>query len=181
MIRQAEEADLPVILEIYAYARDFMAENGNPHQWAGGFPPASLLQDDIAKHNLYVVTEEETERVCGVFFFDIGPDETYSVIEQGEWFSDSVYGTIHRIAGDGTVHGLLRKVVSYCEKKTPHLRIDTHEDNHIMQHVIAQCGFRRCGIIHVSDGTPRIAYEKCEKEIGKQDCRQICNVQRVAI
>ena len=26
MIRQAEEADLPVILEIYAYARDFMAK-----------------------------------------------------------------------------------------------------------------------------------------------------------
>ena len=68
MIRQAEEADLPVILEIYAYARDFMEKNGNPHQWAGGFPPASLLQDDIAKHNLYVVTEEETGRVCGVFF-----------------------------------------------------------------------------------------------------------------
>ena len=160
MIRQAEEADLPVILEIYAYARDFMEKNGNPHQWAGGFPPASLLQDDIAKHNLYVVTEEETGRVCGVFFFAIGPDETYGVIEQGEWFSDSAYGTIHRIAGDGSVHGLLRKVVSYCEKKTPHLRIDTHEDNHIMQHVIAQCGFRRCGIIHVGDGTPRIAYEK---------------------
>ncbi len=39
MIRQAEEADLPVILEIYAYARDFMAENGNPHQWGADSRP----------------------------------------------------------------------------------------------------------------------------------------------
>ena len=52
MIRQAEEADLPVILEIYAYARDFMEKNGNPHQWAGGLPPATRLQDDNSKQNL---------------------------------------------------------------------------------------------------------------------------------
>ena len=160
MIRQAREADLTVISEFYAYARDFMAKNGNPHQWAGGFPPLSLLQEDIATGNLHVVEEGETGRVCGVFFFAIGPDETYRVIEQGKWIQDSTYGTIHRVAGDGTVHGLLREVVSYCEKKIPHLRIDTHEDNHIMQHAIGQCGFQRCGVIHVSDGTPRIAYEK---------------------
>ncbi len=155
MIRQAEEADLPVILEIYAYARDFMAKNGNPHQWAGGFPPISLLQDDIGKHNLYVVT---AERVCGVFFFAIGPDETYSVIEQGEWFA---FGQCIRDDPPDSRRrdGAWTAAESgNCEKKTPktpHLRIDTHEDNHIMQHVITQCGFRRCGIIHVSDGTPR--------------------------
>lgn len=160
MIRHAEETDLSVILEIYAYAREFMAKNGNHDQWAGGFPPVSLLLDDIAKRSLYVVEEGETGRVCGVFFFAVGPDETYRTIEQGEWSSDSEYGTIHRIAGDGTVHGLLRSVVSYCEQIIPHLRIDTHEDNKIMQHAIGKCGFRRCGIIHVDDGTPRIAYEK---------------------
>lgn len=160
MIRHAEERDLPAILAIYAYAREFMAENGNPTQWAGGFPPESLLRDDIAKRSLYVVTKEETERVCGVFFFAVGPDETYAQIEQGAWLSDGVYGTIHRVAGDGTVHGLLRQAVAYCEQYTPHLRIDTHEDNRIMQHAIERCGFWRCGIIHVSDGTPRIAYEK---------------------
>ncbi len=64
MIRQARETDLPVISEIYAYARGFMAKNGNPHQWAGGFPPLSLLQEDIAAGNLYAVEEGETGRVC---------------------------------------------------------------------------------------------------------------------
>lgn len=33
MIRLAESGDLPLILNIYEYARGFMAENGNPSQW----------------------------------------------------------------------------------------------------------------------------------------------------
>lgn len=40
------------------------------------------------------------------------------------------------------------------------MRIDTHADNHIMQHVIEKAGFQRCGIIFTDDGTPRIAYQK---------------------
>ena len=30
----------------------------------------------------------------------------------------------------------------------------------IMQHLLEENGFTRCGIIHVEDGTPRIAYQK---------------------
>ncbi len=160
MIRHAENTDLSVILEIYAHARKFMEEHGNPAQWAGGFPPVAMLRDDLADRRLYVVEEEASGRVCGVFFFAIGPDETYDVIEQGEWISDREYGTIHRVASDGTVHGLLRQVVAYCSEQIAHLRIDTHEDNKIMQRAIVGCGFQKCGIIHVSDGSPRIAYEK---------------------
>ena len=32
-IRHTTENDLPVILAIYAHARRFMAEHGNPNQW----------------------------------------------------------------------------------------------------------------------------------------------------
>lgn len=163
MIRHAEKTDLPVILEIYAHARTFMEQNGNPTQWAGGFPPQSMLSDDIAQRRLYVVEEGMPGRVCGVFFFAIGPDETYDVIEQGEWLSDREYGTIHRVASDGTVHGLLKQVTAYCGQRIAHLRIDTHKDNVIMQRAILGCGFQKCGVIYVEDGSPRIAYEKEEK------------------
>ena len=37
---------------------------------------------------------------------------------------------------------------------------DTHEDNYVMQKVFEKNGFRRCGIIYVEDGTPRIAYQR---------------------
>lgn len=76
---------------------------------------------------------EEECRICGVFAFLIGPDETYARIEQGKWISESEYGTIHRVAGNGMTHGLLQRIVTYCEKKIPHLRTDTHQDNQIMQ------------------------------------------------
>ena len=52
------------------------------------------------------------------------------------------------------------KVVAFCEKQIPHLRIDTHEDNKVMQHLIEKNGFKKCGIVYVEDGTERFAYEK---------------------
>ena len=91
--------------------------------------------------------------------FHIGDDSTYQVIDNGHWLSDESYGTIHRIAGDGTIHGVLEIAVNYCKDQIPHLRIDTHHDNKIMQHVIEKNGFKKCGIIYVKDGSERIAYE----------------------
>ena len=91
--------------------------------------------------------------------FHIGDDSTYQVIDNGHWLSDEPYGTIHRIAGDGTIHGVLEIAVNYCKKQISHLRIDTHHDNKIMQHVIEKNGFKKCGIIYVKDGSERIAYE----------------------
>ncbi len=51
--------------------------------------------------------------------------------------------------------------MEYCSKEIKHLRIDTHQDNKIMQHVILKNGFTYCGIIYTGDGSPRLAYEKC--------------------
>ena len=47
MIRRAVPSDLPDILEIYAIARRFMAQAGNPDQWRDVYPPEDLVQDDI--------------------------------------------------------------------------------------------------------------------------------------
>lgn len=157
-IRKAEEKDLPRILEIYAYARKFMAETGNASQWGDSFPPKELLAADIKAGQLYVVKEKDT--IHGVFAFIIGEDPTYKKIEQGRWLSDAQYGTLHRVAGDGAVHGIFNAAVAFAEKRLRHLRVDTHQNNRVMQHLIKKNGFRECGIIYVGDGSPRIAYEK---------------------
>lgn len=159
-IRKATLKDLSRILEIYAYARDFMAETGNPTQWGDGYPKKELLIDDIDSDQLYVM--EENAQVHGVFVFVIGDDPTYEIIEEGAWFDDSPYGTIHRIAGDGQVKGILQLCVDFCRKKIDTLRIDTHHDNIIMQRAIEKNGFQRCGIIYSVDGSPRIAYQSCK-------------------
>ena len=155
-IRKALSEDLPRIEEIYAYARKFMAENGNPNQWGNITPRTSMLEDDIEKGNLYVLVHDHV--IHGVFYFYIGPDPTYGIIEDGQWRSDMPYGTIHRIAGDGS-GGVLAAAVAFGKQKINHLRIDTHEDNKIMQRAVVKYGFQRCGIIHLANGSPRIAYD----------------------
>ena len=154
-IRNAEYEDLPRIEEIYAYARQFMEKTGNPTQWGKTEPPVEKLRDDISKRKLYVL---ETDTIHGVFFFSMEEDPTYAVIENGSWMSDKVYGTIHRIAGDGS-GGVVKAAVEFGKTKCSHLRIDTHENNKVMQHVVEKLGFSRRGIIYISDGSPRIAYE----------------------
>ena len=83
--------------------------------------------------------------------------------EQGSWMVDTEYAAVHRVASDGTVRNVLEKIMDYCKAQIPHLRIDTHEDNKVMQHVLEKYGFVRCGIVYVPDGSPRIAYELLEK------------------
>ena len=155
-LRKALREDLPRIEEIYAYARAFMAETGNPNQWGKTTPPTAQLEDDIEKGDLYVLSHDET--IHGVFYFFIGPDPTYGVIEDGQWRSDTPYGTIHRIAGDGS-GGVLSAAVEFGKTKINHLRIDTHHDNKIMQRAVIKYGFKRSGIIHLENGSPRIAYD----------------------
>lgn len=133
MFRGAVRGDLPQILQIYAHAREAMAASGNPTQWGDNFPPQELL----------------------------GADPTYQVIEGGAWLNDTLpYGTIHRLASSGKSKGVASAVIEWCLEHCQSLRADTHADNQIMQHLLEKNGFTRCGIIHVADGTPRIAYQK---------------------
>ena len=157
-IRKAAEGDLPSILKIYAIAREYMRQSGNPDQWGTKKPPRELLEDDIQKGELFV-GEDENGEIHFVFAFILGEDPTYAYIENGAWLSDAPYGTIHRIASDGTVRGTVRAAVAFARETISNIRIDTHEKNTTMQHVLDKLGFQKCGIIYIADGTPRIAYQ----------------------
>lgn len=157
-IRKAEKQDLPRIHEIYAIARQFMRDNGNHAQWGEGDRPEELLEQDMRQGNLYVL-EDKDAQIHAVFVFVEGPDPVYLYIERGSWRSESGYAAVHRVASDGTVRNVLGQIMDYCKAQIPHLRIDTHEDNKVMQHVLEKYGFVRCGIVYVPDGSPRIAYE----------------------
>lgn len=157
IVRKAAMEDLPRIEEIYAYARSFMARTGNPNQWGKTTPAHDQLVLDIQDQTLHVM--EDSKGIHGVFFFWIGEDPSYARIEDGSWRSAGPYGTIHRIAGDGS-GGILATAVSYASSQIRHLRIDTHQDNKIMQKAIARQGFEKRGIIYIADGSSRIAYEK---------------------
>ena len=161
-IRHAAEKDFQRIMEIYEYARHFMAEHGNPNQWGPtNWPPESLIHADIADHNSYVCICDD--RIVGTFFFQYGEDiePTYRVIEDGGWRDDSAYGVIHRLAGDGSVKGVGEFCIDWAFEKCRHLRVDTHGDNRVMQKLLEKNGFMHCGTIYVmEDSYPRLAYEK---------------------
>ena len=91
--------------------------------------------------------------IHAVFAFIEGEDPVYLKIEQGSWMVDTEYAAVHRVASDGTVRNVLEKIMDYCKAQIPHLRIDTHEDNKVMQHVLEKYGFVRCGIVYVPDGS----------------------------
>ena len=155
-VRQAKWEDFHRILDVYAIARGFMAKTGNPTQWGTHYPPREMLEVDIPAGNLYVV---EDEVIHGVFAWFTEPDPTYGYIEDGAWLNDSPYGTLHRVAADGS-GGVFAAVLNFAASRNPHIRIDTHADNKVMQHVLEKYGFKRTGIIYLEDGDPRIAYEK---------------------
>lgn len=158
MIRPARMDDLPEIERVYEAARAFMRAHGNPHQWSDwGYPEHALLVKDIEKRQLFVVAEAGA--IHGVFAFIPGDDPTYAVIYDGQWPNALPYGTIHRIAGDGTVKGLVQKALDFALQTVSEVRADTHQDNFPMQGALQKCGFRRCGVIHLASGDPRIAYQ----------------------
>lgn len=59
-------------------------------------------------------------------------------------------------------------LMTYCAKLSleagvTSMRCDTHPGNTIMQHTLEKNGYMRCGIIHLTDGADRFAYEKVLK------------------
>ncbi len=157
MIRKAEAKDLIKILDIYAAARSFMKLNGNETQWGGVYPPRELLENDIDLGQLYVCCSGDA--VYGVFVFMPGGDPSYDRLEKSFWQGKGPYGAIHRVASDATSGGVFNECLNYCKKQAGNLRIDTHENNLVMQHLLKKYGFEKRGIIRLEDGSPRIAYE----------------------
>lgn len=160
-IRKATVSDIPSVLDIYASARRFMRETGNPNQWAGVYPALEDVQNDIELSRLYVCTD--AEEILGVFCYFEGVDPTYLKIYDGQWLSDDPYGVIHRIAVSENAHGrgVAAVCFAYAYENSGNIRIDTHRDNLPMQKSLLKNGFVRCGIIYLANGDERVAFQKC--------------------
>ena len=162
-IRPARAEDLPSILALYDAGRAYMRANGNQSQWGDGYPSASLVQEDIAGGNCFLCVENENP--VGVFCYFNGSDPTYRVIEDGAWLNEAPYGVLHRIAVAAHRRGVASAAFAFCLSRCQNLRVDTHEDNLPMQQALLKNGFVRCGIIHLPNGDPRVAFQKTEETL----------------
>ena len=157
-IRKATLEDIPRMQEIFAISRKFMAETGNPSQWADTYPSVELLKDDIDSGDSYLCLKEG--KMVATFVLRGGNDPTYDKIYEGAWKNENPYATIHRIASSGEVKGIFKTVIEYALQYYNTIRIDTHRDNKVMQNAIAKAGFEYCGIIHCWNGDERLAYQR---------------------
>ena len=168
IVREAEIEDLERAMQVLDAGRQHMRGEGNAAQWINGYQSPELIRREIEQGQFFVWTDEAEEQmdcqqaIHGVFSFIIGEDPTYAHIENGSWLNEKPYGTIHRMASDGTRRGMLRECLDYCRNLIPEIRMVTHEKNFSMQRACEHLGFQRCGVIYVADGTPRIAYQLAE-------------------
>ena len=159
-IRKTCPEEIHFIMKMYEKARMFMASHGNPHQWGNHYPGIHVIMKDIEDGCSYVC--EEHGRIIATFYYHFGPDDTYARIYRGQWLNERPYGAVHRITSDGTVKGAASFCLDWAFSQCGNLKIDTHQDNVVMQHLLDRNGFSYCGIIYTDDCTERMAYQKTQ-------------------
>lgn len=161
-IRQTNADDIECVLRIFDSGRRIMRSSGNYSQWPAGYPGRENVLKDIGRTESYVI--EEGGRIVATFVLQMGAEPTYGEIFGGEWSCGSDYGTIHRIAKAADApSGIFDACLAFCLEKIGYIRIDTHEDNVIMEKLLRKNGFVKCGTIYLGDGSPRLAFDlkKC--------------------
>lgn len=159
-IAPAELKDTDQIMLIIEQAKQIMRKNGNLTQWINGYPSKETIEEDINLQHAFVCLENS--EIVGYFCFIKGtdPEPNYKIIENGNWLNDAPYGVIHRLASAGTAKGIARKAFDFAFSRIENVRVDTNHDNIPMQNFLRNYGFDYCGVIYVSDGSPRDAFQK---------------------
>ena len=163
-VRSARPEDVDgYIMKMIDDACDYMQKNGID-QWQKGYPSRDMILNDIEHENGYVIETNGHPVAYSAFIY--GKDPTYSAIE-GNWPDDLPYATSHRtvVAKEYKGMGLVGRFFDFfasdaADKGVSELRCDTHKDNRSMRRALEKNGYTECGIIHLADGSPRIAYYK---------------------
>ena len=153
-IRKSTLEDIPLMLDIFAIARRFMTETGNPNQWSDTYPSVQQLADDINSGDSYVCLKEG--KMVATFVLRGGNDPTYDQIYDGAWKNDNPYATIHRIASNGEVKGIFDTAMEFALHHYDTIRIDTHRDNKVMQSAGANAGAESGGKTHSMSAVGRV-------------------------
>ena len=170
-VRPAQNEDIHRIMTVLEAAKGIMRASGNTGQWVNGYPSEAVIAEDIA-HGYGFVVEDVVESketallrnaaiIVGYFAFIPSPEPTYASIYEGTWLDDDLpYHVVHRIGSTLDSHGVFEAIMAFCFSHDSNIRIDTHRDNLIMQHCILKAGFSYCGIIYLTSGDERLAYQK---------------------
>lgn len=131
-------------------------------QWHPDYPTQQTILEDIAQGIGYAFTNDDG--VIGYCCIIIGDEPAYHEIE-GTWKTDRSYAVVHRMAfckkarGSGLSKEAWDLIKKLCLSNRIHaIRVDTLEENKVMQHILVREGFDYCGLIQFKGG-PKLAYE----------------------
>jgi predicted GNAT family N-acyltransferase len=163
-IRPGVATDVPAIMHIIADAKAFL-KGQNIDQWQGEYPNEAAVQADIAAGTNRVLVVDGV--VTGIASLIPGPDPFYGFIEGTGWSGDVDYYAIHRFAIGNNGRGMhlsrpfMTALISELySRDVRDVRVDTHPENLIMQHVVTSNGFKPTGTVYLDEPVPeRLAYE----------------------
>ncbi len=169
-MRPAMTDDVPAIIAILETGRELLAADGIDQWQDGTGPGAKDVTNDLMQGwgRVFCVRGQ----VAATAALIPGPEPNYDVIEEGRWDrtgnATGVYATIHRVAvspafrGNHIAHRFYQRLIEEARARGfAEIRVDTHEENMRMRHVIEGCGFAYAGRVFI-DGDknqPRRAYQ----------------------
>ena len=168
--RKAKLEDLDQVMEAVEDSREVLRLQGNG-QWQDGYPNRDNFINDINNGRLFVVIDEKDKNniiaVCALTY----REEDYHHLYEGKWLTDLPYMVMHRVAikkayrGQGYGKKLFEIFIETAKVEGYRsLRIDTHEGNAIMRHLIELFGFVYCGKAILTPNKDRMVYERVLKD-----------------
>ena len=164
-IRPARLEDFDAVWDVLQSGRQYLKDQNLPQWQTGCGPREEEIKARLQAEESYVLVLDGI--ISGYTALVPEPDGSPPMSE-GAWaMCDTPYVAIHRVAlgencrGKGHAGGFLRDMVTIAGALGYRdIRIDTHPDNVIMQKVIEQAGFIKCGVMEkgVPGGT-RWAYQ----------------------
>lgn len=164
-LRRAVPGDIPGIVKIYEAARASMRKLGID-QWQDGYPDGQAALRDIRAGIGWVAADGGAVIATAAVY--VGHEPTYDTVYGGDWRAESqIYGIIHRIAVAPEARGkrVASAMMDLCAElsraqNVRSLRCDTHRGNAPMRSTLEKNGYELRGVIYLSDGAERVAYEK---------------------
>ena len=122
-------------------------------QWQRGYPNRASVERDVEEGVGYVLVKDDDVVAYGAMVFTGEP--AYAEIADGEWLtSEGDYAVVHRmcVAEEYVGKGYGRRFMAEAERVAAQskrsMRVDTHADNKVMQHLMPSMGYTYCGIIY---------------------------------
>ena len=150
-IKKSSVNDVQAIMKLVHQAQLYFKNNGID-QWQDGYPKDENIYSDIDKGHSYVLFQNN---IMATMYFAFEDDPCYKDID-GQWLTNNqTYAVIHRIVVDENYKGqnlakqLLDFAIEQClQNHIYSIRIDTHENNTAMQHLIDKMNFIKVGELH---------------------------------